>query len=374
MEQHIERVDEIPLLLHCIDRMGVEKIIDSIWTPHGNRRGLTYGQLAVLFVVYVVHGLNHRLYQMEQWLEEHQNVIRQVTGWSFSSKDATDDRLGSMTQVFGTEAFSQISFYRQSGRHHIEAYALPTNLARYDTTSFNAYHSNSSKACDGLLRFGHSKDHRPDLLQFKQGLMTLDPGGFPLFSETLQGSIADDTRYVPAWRETSITLGHKDFLYVADCKAAALNTRGTIAREGGRYLFPLPMTGEVPEKLRALVLQPPVKPHSIYRNKSEGDQTAPHAIGRGFSVQHPLSFQPEQGNTHHWEEQWFIVQSRTYAKTQAKACMSRIKKAEAELKRLKPKKNESAAQLRQRPSVSLTPAERNFSPITAPMPSTSSIL
>jgi transposase len=29
------------------------------------------------------------------------------------------------------------------------------------------------------------KNHRPDLLQFKQGLGTLDPAGIPLVTETL---------------------------------------------------------------------------------------------------------------------------------------------------------------------------------------------
>ena len=348
MEQKIERVDEIPVLLHWLEQMRVEEIIDSIWKSHGNRKGLTYGQLAVLFVVYVVHGLNHRLYQMEQWVEEHCNVIKQVTGWALSSKDATDDRLGAMMDAFGTEASRQVLFQRQSGRHYIKAYALPTAVARYDTTSFNVFHGNSSKARNSLLSFGHSKDHRPDLLQFKQGLATLDPGGFPLFSETMEGHIADDTRYVPAWREMAATMGHKDFLYVADCKAAALSTRGIIAHEGGHYLFPLPMTGEVPQTLKALVMQPPVKPQPIHRHPPEGEQIAAHKIGRGFSLQRAMSFPLESGSIHDWDEQWFIVQSRTYAKTQVKAIMARLKKAESELRRLKPKKNETAVQLRQR--------------------------
>lgn len=63
MKQHIERVDAIPLLLHCLDRTGVEKCIDSIWKHHGSRKTLTYDQLAVLCVVDDVNGLNHRLYQ-----------------------------------------------------------------------------------------------------------------------------------------------------------------------------------------------------------------------------------------------------------------------------------------------------------------------
>ena len=69
------------------------------------------------------------------------------------------------------------------GQHLIHAYSLPTDVARCDTTSFSVHHGPAGT--NDLLRFGHRRDHRPDLLQFKQGLGTLDPAGIPLWSETL---------------------------------------------------------------------------------------------------------------------------------------------------------------------------------------------
>jgi transposase len=90
------------------------------------------------------------------------------------------------------------------GWHIISAYRLPTEIARYDTTSFNVCH-HPENAQDGILQFGHSKNYRPDLLQFKQGLAVLDPAGVPILSETLAGNRADDPSYLPAWRRlTSI--------------------------------------------------------------------------------------------------------------------------------------------------------------------------
>ena len=98
-------------------------------------------------------------------------------------------------------------------------------MARYDTTSFNVYHAPEGAEPGGILAFGHSKDKRPDLLQFKQGLGTLDPAGVPIFTETINGNKADDPLYLGAWRTMGQTLGRNDFLLVADCKAAALETR-----------------------------------------------------------------------------------------------------------------------------------------------------
>lgn len=67
-----------------------------------------------------------------------------------------------------------------------------------------------------LLHRGYSKDHRPDLLQYRQLLGTLDPSGMPLVSTTLTGNGADDPLYFPAWQQLVKIIGHSDFLYVAD--------------------------------------------------------------------------------------------------------------------------------------------------------------
>lgn len=163
-------------------------------------------------------------------------------------------------------------FQRQIGQHLIQAYALPTEVARYDTTTFSVYHAppctereNASPRREedkGVLRFGHSKDQRPDLVQFKQGLGTLDPAGVPLLTATLPGNQADDPLYVPAWREMVQTIGHKQFLFVADCKAAALATRAYLDHELF-YLFPLPLVGEIPNLLCEWVTNPAVKPEPM---------------------------------------------------------------------------------------------------------------
>jgi len=111
----------------------------------------------------------------------------------------------------------------------------------------------------------------------------------------------------------------------------------------GAAPFPLPMTGEVPAKLKALVMQPPRKPEAIYRHQMETDRTVLREIGRGFCVHSSLSFNVGPETVHNWDERWFILQSRTYARTQAKALMARLKKAQTELGRLKPKKNVCSA-------------------------------
>jgi len=232
----IERVDAIPILVTWLQHMAVAAHIDSHWTPHREWDGLSYGQRAVLFLTFVLHARDHRLSALADWVAAHQATLMALTGWTITPADVTDDRLGRLLEVLGQDA-SQITAVQQAiGRHSVRVYALPTHVARVDTTSFNVTHAHADggQSDRALLQFGHSKDQRPDLLQFKQTLATLDPGGVPLRSATVAGNRADDPRSVPTWQDLVALLGHANFLLVADCKAAALTTRATLAAGDGR--------------------------------------------------------------------------------------------------------------------------------------------
>jgi transposase len=59
----------------------------------------------------------------------------------------------------------------------IRVYKIEKEAIRLDSTSCAVYHESEDKE---LIKFGYSKDHRPDLAQFKVMLATLDPLGLPL--------------------------------------------------------------------------------------------------------------------------------------------------------------------------------------------------
>ena len=67
--------------------------------PHGNRKGLSYGQLSVLFLSYVVSQSDHRLCAVETWVEKHRKTLEMATGWNIGVKDATDDRLADLLSM-----------------------------------------------------------------------------------------------------------------------------------------------------------------------------------------------------------------------------------------------------------------------------------
>ena len=246
---------------------------------------------------------------------------------------------------------SQITAVQQAiGRHVVRVYALPTSVARIDTTSFNVTHAQTTggQSDRALLQFGYSKDQRPDLLQFKQTLATLDPGGVPLLSATVAGNSADDPLYVPTWQDLVALLGHADFLLVADSKAAALTTRATIAAGHGRYLIPMPLTGEVPNLLRSWVLNPPHAPQPIVLPPTRDDPATPRAVGAGFEVTRVLDGHTTTDQPVQWSERWLVAQSTAWAQRQQHAITARLARADAELARVRVKKGERADALRER--------------------------
>ncbi len=347
-------MDDIPVIIYWLEQMQIEKIIDQeLPLPHGNRQGLSYGQLSVLLLTYIISQADHRLCAVEPWVNQHHQTLERATGWKIGAKDATDDRLADLLSVLGSdkhEAISAIETYL--GQHLIRAYELPTDQARSDTTSFSVYHQPREEKTDSpqigaqpLLHKGHSKDRRPDLLQYRQMLATLDPLGMPLISATLAGNGADDPLYAPTWKRLVELIGHKDFLFLADCKASSWSNRAEIARNGGIYCFPLAMTGYRPKMLWDWVSHPPTTVMEIF--SAEGNPNEP-PLGKGFEV--PLGslwLEKENQKWHHWSERWLVIQSYALARRQQKGLEKRLLNAEKALAKLAAKPGEDSIALQE---------------------------
>ena len=164
-----ERSDDIPLIIHWLTEMRIAELIDkNLPTPHGNRGGLSYGQLSVLLLSYIVSQGDHRLCAVEPWMKQSQKTLERSTGWRISEKEVTDDRLGALVEVLGKQLESREQIELGLGQHLIRTYALPTEVGRCDTSSFSVYHQlGEDESGSGILHYGHSKDHRPDLRQYR---------------------------------------------------------------------------------------------------------------------------------------------------------------------------------------------------------------
>ena len=112
-------------------------------------------------------------------------------------------------------------------------------------------------------------------------LATLDPMGMPLLGATLPGNKTDESDYLPTWRQLEKTIGHKDFLFLADSKSSTWNNRAKIHQEGGIYCFPLAMSQPRPQLLSQWIANSPTAVEEIY---SYGEEDSEAPIGEGFEV------------------------------------------------------------------------------------------
>lgn len=333
MEISSERVDDIPLIVKMLQQMEIVKWIDQqLKQPHGNHQGLSYGQLSVILLIYIISQSDHRLSAAEAWVNSHRKTLELSTGWSIGAKDVTDDRLARVVEEFGKQAEACQKIEQKLGQHLIRAYELPTEVGRVDTTSFSVHHEQIESEADSLLRYGHSKDKRPDLLQYRQLLGTLDPVGIPLVSVTLAGNGADDPVYWPTWNKIAKVIGHKHFVFLADCKAAAIATRGQIASAGGIYCLPLPLTGQNPVLLKQWVLDPPLASVEIRLPRQKDEEPA---VGKGFEVElGKFWLNPETSKWSTWHERYLVAYSHIFAAAQIRGLHERIEKAKASLELL----------------------------------------
>lgn len=127
----------------------------------------------------------------------------------------------------------------------LRVYRLPTDTVRLDSAS--VHHDPADLL--SLFQLGVSKDHRPDLNQFKVMLATLDPVGLPGACQTVAGNADDDTLYVPADDAAVRVLDRTAVLVVGDSKLGALRwpRGGTSSRTVARTWVP---TGPQPQPAR----------------------------------------------------------------------------------------------------------------------------
>jgi len=135
-----ERVDDIPVIVKWLKQMEIGKWIDQkLSQPHGNHQGLSYGQLSVLLLSYIMTQADHRLCAVEAWVNRHRQTLELSTGWSIGEKDATDDRLARVVEELGKqeEACQQIELKVGQRLIRTDEDALPPMLPPNSSRRFN---------------------------------------------------------------------------------------------------------------------------------------------------------------------------------------------------------------------------------------------
>src|SRR6266581_951166 len=231
-----ERVDDIPLLLEQMQRMGLPTLLDNHFPTHGNWTGLSLGWVSTIWLSSILSRGDHRMVHVEPWVAKRLGTLGVTTGQAVTRVDFTDDRLEVvLRRLSHAERWGALE--SALNQHTVRVYDLLTQRVHGDSPSASA---DATVSEGGLFQFGPSKDYRPDLPQVKVMQAVLDPLGMPLATDVVSGEHADDPLYVPCIRRVQASVGRHGLLYVGDCKMASRETRARLAASGDFYLCPLP--------------------------------------------------------------------------------------------------------------------------------------
>jgi transposase len=182
-----ERVDDIPLLIEQMQRMGLPTLLDTPFPTHGNWRGLSVGWVRTIWLSSMLSRGAHRMVHVEPWGAKRLWTLRVTTGPVVQRVDCTDDRLEIVLRRL-SEDTRWAAFESALHQHTVRGYDLATARVHVDSTSASVYATVSE---GGLFQFGHSKADRPDLPQVKVMQAVLEPLGRPLATDVVSGERAD---------------------------------------------------------------------------------------------------------------------------------------------------------------------------------------
>lgn len=183
------------------------------------------------------------------WAATHLETLKRTLHPDLIEQDFNDDRLGDSLRYLSDDS-SWEAIEQELGRRTIRVYQLPQQIVRLDSTTVSLHHAPEGTE---LIRYGYSKDHRPDLAQLKVMLSSLDPMGVPLVTQIVAGNAAGDALYRPAIDQVHSVLEQRGLLYIGDSKMEAVSTRAHIVAGGDYYLTPLSRKGTQGALLTQLV-------------------------------------------------------------------------------------------------------------------------
>jgi transposase len=332
-----EQVDDIPILLAQGQKIGVPEILDRHFVPHGNWQGPSLGWTALVWLGHILSEGDHRLNQVEQWVEKRLHTLGISLGQPVRGLAWSDDRLGLVLDALADDE-TWGKFETDLNRHTFRVYDMKPRRVHVDSTTVSGYWTVTEA---GLFQFGHSKDHRPDLPQLKVMMSAMDPLGMPVATQVVSGERADDPLYIPAIQQVSASLDEHGLLYVGDCKMAALATRAFLQHNQDFYLCPLAET-QVPAETLQAYLQPVwdgKQALQVVERETIGGQMEQIATGYEQDIALSAAVNDE---TITWIERRLIVRSFQHARSAEAALHARLGKAQAALHELKEPKQGKA--------------------------------
>lgn len=133
-----ERVDDIPLLLSQMQRLGLSELFDEHVQPHGNWKGLSMGKVVAGWLAYILSQGDHRLNQVEDWAGGLTNTLKACLETGLRHLDFSDDHLATVLDQLSDD-LQWDSFEGALNGQTMRVYDLRVGTIRIDTTTASSH-------------------------------------------------------------------------------------------------------------------------------------------------------------------------------------------------------------------------------------------
>ena len=236
-----EYIGNMPLLIPIIERLEIRDIVDGVCPKERDSdEHLTHGEVLEM-TVYNRLTSPRPLYRVEDWGRQYATE----TLFGIKPEKLNDDRIARMLETIGVH---QEEIQSALSMRMMESFGISAKSIHYDITSlsFEGEYLESD-----VVRFGYSRDRRPDLKQVNVSLDVTTEGSVPVWSRTLPGNTTDVTTVMENMKSLKKNLQLKDYLVIMDRGMVSGDNLDMLLGQGIGFVAAVPLSENMVDKIRS---------------------------------------------------------------------------------------------------------------------------
>jgi transposase len=281
----VKNIDHLGVVSSIVERLGITDRIDNL-IPKKRTANLNHGEVVKAMILSGLGFSDRRMYLMEHFLGD--RPVDKLFGNHVTAKMFNDDVFErTLDKIY---KYGPSEFFMDVAMKILADQNLLSEVVHLDSTSFSVkgkYRKNRKKRAGFKLTYGHSKDHRPDLLQMVTS-MVCTGDGIPFWTKCHSGNEADRSLFLKVIDDIEFEKPEytkQDFIYCAD---SALYT--------GKYL----MNQRLNTKFITRVPESIKEARELLEKDSDKFKWENGGVGRKYCLKYR--------NLHKTNQKWVIVQ------------------------------------------------------------------
>ncbi len=229
-----EFIGQLPLLIPIVSKLGIKDIVNSFCPMEREHpENLTHGEV---FEAMIYNRLTSPspLYRVERWALSHS--FESLFG--IDPMKLNDDRIARTLEAVA-DMINEIQ--GSLSLKMMKEYNISSEIVHYDITSlsFEGAYVESE-----IVKFGYSRDKRPDLKQVNLSLDVTHDGAIPLWSSALEGNKSDVTTVVNNMKNLQKHIRTKDYVTIMDRGMVSGDNLHCLMENGVGFIAAIPLKGQ----------------------------------------------------------------------------------------------------------------------------------